>query len=327
MSKKLFVAALLMVLALMLLPSGCTPGPANPPVSQGASPAPPLNIPPQDSFPVVVTDMLGRQIRLERAPEKLVSLAPSNTEILFAIGMGDKVVGVTQYCDYPEEAKNKSKIGGYSTADIEKVVSLSPDLILTTRIHEKEVVPALERVGLKTFGLNPRTVDAVLDSVTLVGTVTGQVSAGDRLVKELKTRISAVTSKTDGIPPEKRPKVLYVNWSDPIKTAGRDTFADDLIRKAGGVNVAADLSGYSTVSLESIVARNPQVIIISGMGTERKNTYNAIMSDARLSGIEARLKGRVYEIESATIERPGPRLVLALEQVAKFLHPEMFGKL
>ncbi|MEW6141785.1 MAG: cobalamin-binding protein [Chloroflexota bacterium] len=327
MSKKLFGAALSLVVAVMLLLSGCAPGPANPSASPAASPVASVNIPPQGSFPMMVTDMLGRQVKLEMMPEKLVSLAPSNTEILFALGIGDRLVGVTQYCDFPEEAKSKPKIGGFSTADIEKIVSLSPDLVLATRIHQKEVIPALERVGLKVFGLSPKTVDAVLESITLTGKITGQVSAAERLTGELKTRIAAVVSKTGGLPPGKYPRVLYINWADPIKIAGSDTFADDLIAKAGGDNVATDLSGYSTISLETIIDRNPQVIIVSGMGDNRKKTYNAIMSEARLSGIEARVKGQVYEMDSAIIERAGPRLVLALEQAAKFLHPEIFGKL
>ncbi|MCX8126371.1 MAG: cobalamin-binding protein [Dehalococcoidia bacterium] len=275
---------------------------------------------------MTVKDMLGRHVVLERKPVRLVSLAPSNTEILFAIGLGDSVVGVTQYCDFPEEAKSKPKIGGFSTADVEKIVSLSPDLVMATRIHEKEVIPALERVGLKVFGLNPRTVDEVLDSIMLTGRVTGQLPVAERLVGELRARIKAVVSRTDNLPQDRRPRVLYINWPDPIKTAGKDTFADDLIKKAGGTNVAGDLTGYSNISLESIVARNPQVIIVSGMGETRRRTYNAIVSETRLGGVEARVKGMVYEIDSPIIERPGPRLILALEQVAKYLHPEVFGK-
>jgi iron complex transport system substrate-binding protein len=313
---KPFVATLAVLFIAVLLLVGCSPIPSAP-----STPAA------QTSFPMTVTDMLGRQVRLERPPERLVSLAPSNTEILFALGLGDKVVGVTQYCDFPEEARNKPKIGGFATADIERIVSQSPDLVLATRIHQKDVIPALERVGLKVFGVNAITVSDVLESIGLTGRISGEVSAADKLIAEFKTRMSAVVTRTGSLPAEQRPRVLYINWADPIKTAGRDTFADDLITKAGGVNVAADLSSYSTISLETIIDRNPQVIIVSGMGDNRRKTYNAIMSETRLGGVEARVKGQVYEIDSPLIERPGPRLILALEQVAKFLHPEIFGKL
>jgi len=327
-NKESIVTIVLIAVAMLVVLSGCAPATASPPAVQvSPSPAVPASPLPQASFPLTLTDMLGRPVTLERMPQRLVSLAPSNTEILFALGLGDRVVGVTQYCDFPEEAASKPKIGGFATADIERIVSQSPDLVLATKIHQKEVMPALEKVGLKIFGLNARTVSDVLESIGLTGRITGQMSAADKLIAELKTRMSAVVTRTGSLPAEQRPRVLYINWADPIKTAGRDTFADDLITKAGGVNVAADLSSYSTISLETIIDRNPQVIIVSGMGDSRRKTYTAIMSETRLGGVEARVKGQVYEIDSPVIERPGPRLMLALEQVAKFLHPEMFGKL
>lgn len=310
------------VILSLLFMMACAPAVPSSPSSSVPAGAPPPGSPTvQVSFPVTLKDMLGREVTLEKKPVRLVSLAPSNTETLFAIGLGDSLVGVTQYCDFPDEAKSKPKIGGFSTADVEKIVALSPDLVMATRIHEKEVVPALERVGLKVFALHPKTVDEVLDSIMLTGRITGQVSAAEKLVGELRARIKAVTSRTEKLPVDKRPRVLYVNWTDPIKTAGKDTFADDLINKAGGVNVAGDLSGFSNISLESIVTRNPQVIIVSGMGETRKRTYSFVMSEARLGGVEARVRNQVYEIDSPIIERAGPRLVQGLEQVAKYLHP------
>jgi len=276
-------------------------------------------------FPLAVTDDIGRQVRLERPPQRLVSLAPSNTETLFALGVGDRVVGVTQYCDYPDEAKSRPQVGGYATVDIERVVSLSPDLVFVTRVHEKEVLPALERVGLKLIAVHPRTLPAMLESMKLVGLATGKSGAASRLTADLSKRIEAVASGTRALGPDRRPRVLYVNWPDPIKSAGGDTFADDLIQKAGGVNIAHDLTGYASMTLETIVSRNPEVIVLSGMSAGPKAIFNAIMSESRLSGTDARRSGRVYEIEGPLFERPGPRLVLGLEQLARHLHPEIFG--
>jgi len=145
------------------------------------------------SLPIEVTDQLGRVIKLEKVPERIVSLAPSNTEILFALGLGDKVVGVTEYCDYPEAAKDKDKIGGFSTVDIERVVVMEPDLILATSRHEEDVIPALEGWGLTIFALAPTTIEEVLESITLVGEITDREEEASQLVSEMSNRIKAVT--------------------------------------------------------------------------------------------------------------------------------------
>ena len=312
---KLSLVNLCLVMLFVAAVAGCTAAAVEP--QKSAVPG----------FPMTVTDGIDRQVRLEKMPEKIVSLAPSNTEILYALGLGEKVVGVTQYCNFPEEVKAKPKVGGFSTADIERIVALTPDLALVSRIHEKEVIPALERVGVRAYGLSPKTVDAIPPSISGVGVITGRSQAASNLVEIMASAMSGVTSRTNGLGTDRRPRVLYVNWHDPIKSAGRDTFADDLIRKAGGTNIVNEFTGYNAVSLESIVTRNPQVIIVSGMGTTRQTIYNSIMAESRLKGTEAMAKGQVYEIDSDLIDRPGPRIVQALAQIAKLIHPEIFGKL
>jgi len=272
-----------------------------------------------------LTDDLGWKITVDSPPERIISLAPSNTEILFALGLGKKVVGVTIYDNYPEEARDIAKVGGFSTADVEKVVALKPDLVFVGVRHEKEVVPALDRVGIKTFGLNPKTVEGVLDSIRLAGQATGCEEEAEKLANDLKRRMNVVTAKTAGLAPSGRLRTLYVNWYDPIKSAGRDTFADDLIRQAGGVNVTNDFSGYNAISLEVILARNPEAMIVTNMATSGNAVSKAIMTESRLAGIEARVKGRVYEVDSNLVERAGPRLFDGLEEVARLLHPELWA--
>ena len=272
---------------------------------------------------------MGRTIKIAQLPQRIVSLAPSNTEIIYALGLEDKLVGTTDYCDYPEAAKTKPRIAGYTTPNMEKLVSLQPDLILAESIHEKTVLPALEKLGLTVIVTSATSLDTVLNDIKLIGQVNGKSKAAMRLVNDLKKRIQAIVSKTAGLTPEQRPKVLYVVWHDPIWTMGRETFINDLIWKAGGVNIfAADFEKSRVVSLEAIITKNPQVIIVSGMGTTGDLIYNNIKKETRLRDIDAMRNNRIYKISDANlIERPGPRIVDGLEEVARLLHPEIFGPL
>ena len=277
------------------------------------------------SPPGNIVDGLGRQVTINAVPQRIVSLAPSNTEILFALGLGDKVVGVTEYCNYPEAAKTKPKVGGFSTVDIEKVVSLRPDLVLATQIHSKTIIPALEKLGLTVVALTPSSLTGVLDSITLVGKITGQSKEASELIKDLSTRITAIADKTQKLSPAQRPRVFYVTWHDPLWTAGTGTLSNDVISQAGGQNIASDISGDKTIDLETVINRDPEVIIVSvGMGTGEDLPWQYIKSESRLKNTQALLNGRLYKIDGDLIHRPGPRIVEALEQMAQFIHPELF---
>jgi iron complex transport system substrate-binding protein len=280
------------------------------------------------SPPGNIVDGLGRQVTINAVPQRIVSLAPSNTEILFALGLGDKVVGVTEYCNYPEAAKTKPKVGGFSTVDIEKVVSLRPDLVLATQIHSKTIIPALEKLGLTVVALTPSSLTGVLDSITLVGKITGQSKEASELIKDLSTRIKAIADKTQKLSPAQRPRVFYVTWHDPLWTAGTGTLSNDVISQAGGQNIASDITGDKTIDLETVINRDPEVIIVSvGMGTGEDSPWQYIKSESRLKNTQALLTGRVYKIDGDLIHRPGPRIVEALEQMAQFIHPELFERI
>jgi iron complex transport system substrate-binding protein len=252
-------------------------------------------------------------------------LAPSNTEILFALDLGDRIVGVTEYCNYPQAAETKPKVGGFSTVDIEKVVSLEPDLVLATSIHAKTVIPALEKLDIIIVALVPTYLNNVLHSIVLVGKITGQDRQASELVNNLRTRIEAVASKTRDLSLNQKPRVLYLTWHDPLMTAGSGTLANDVISKAGGYNIASDISGDKTIDLETVISRDPQVIIASvGMGSGENLPWQYVKSEPRLKNTQALLNNRVYKIDGDLIHRPGPRVVEALEQVAQFIHPELF---
>jgi len=275
-----------------------------------------------------VVDGLGRTVNIEQIPQRIISLAPSNTEILFALGLGDRVVGVTEYCNYPEEAKAKPKVGGFSTVDIERVVYLEPDLILATQIHSQTVIPALEELGLTVLALTPASLDELMSNITLVGKITGQDKPASNLVDDLGGRIETVASKTQDLALNQRPRVFFLTWHDPLWTRGKDSLADDIISKAGGQNIAYDLSGDKTIDLETVLHRDPQVIIAAfNMGTGEDLPWQYVRTEPRLKSTEALLNNRVYEIDGDLIHRPGPRLVEALEQVAQFIHPELFKEI
>ena len=279
------------------------------------------------SFPLEMTDQAGRVVRIDKIPEKIISLAPSNTEILYALGLEDKLVGVTEYCNYPEAAKQKPTVGGFSTVDIEKVIEIEPDLILAANIHKDEVIPALERLGLTVLTLDPKTVGDVLAAIELAGKFTGRVEQATRLTMEMESRIKAVTDKTSSLPEVERPTVFYILWHDPLMTVTSKTRIHELITKAGGINIASDLADdYPTISLEAVLIANPQVIIAgSGHGSGQDVPFQFALTEPLLAKVEARLKDRIYEIVTDLTSRPGPRIINGLEKLAEFIHPELFG--
>ncbi len=278
-----------------------------------------------EGFSVTIIDDLGRSITMVEKPERIISLAPSNTEILFALGLGDKVVGVTNYCTYPEEAKEKDKVGGYVTPDIEKVVFLKPDLVLAAHGLPIGAIDALKKFNLSVAGLFPKNIEEILYDIRLVGEITGQNENASVLVADMTQRIKAMEERIKGLNLEEKPTVLHIIWHDPIWIAGKETFENELIEKSGGVNVAP-VKRYKAISLEEVIKINPEVIITpsgTGMGFAETNfTYEYIIGEQRLSGVDAVRNNRVYVIDADIICRPGPRIVDALEEMAEMIHSE-----
>ena len=275
--------------------------------------------------PAQITDQLGRSVTIKAIPQRIVSLAPSNTEILFALGLGDRIVAVTDYCTYPPEAKTKPSIGGFSTPNIEEVIAKNPDLVLAADIHKDKIIPTLEAKGLTVIALNPKTIDEVLAAITLVGKVTGAEKGAASLVADIKGRIKAITDKTDKLSEAQKQRVLEIVWHDPLMAAGAGTLHDELIGKAGGINIAHNLTDYADISLEAVISANPEVMIADvGMGEGEELPFQFLMSESRLKETDARKNNRVYSINVELVSHPGPRTVDALEQIAKFIHPELF---
>lgn len=277
------------------------------------------------SFPIELTDQLGRVVKLDGIPQRIISIAPGNTEILFALGLADKIVAVTDYDDYPPEVKEKPSIGGFSTPNIEEIVALSPDIIIAASIHEDKIIPQLEAKGLTVLALDPNTLDEVMAAITLIGKATGQEKEASGLVAGMQRRIKAVTDKTDSLSQEQRPRVFYIVWHDPLMAPGSGTFQDDLIRKAGGINIAQDLTSWATISLEVVIDANPEVMIASlSHGSSESLPFQFINTEPRLKDTAARRNGNIYGIDGNLSSRPGPRIIDGLEQFAQFIHPELF---
>lgn len=262
-----------------------------------------------------VTDDMGYTTTIDSPPQRIVSLAPSNTEILFALGLGDRVVGVTEYCNYPSEALEKPKVGGYSTVSIEKVIALKPDLIVAAYGNGEALIGNLRSLGYPVIVLHPGTIEDVLSNIELVGKATGAQENADSLVSGLRARIRAVEreAQQSGF----RPRTAHVIWSDPIYVSGNGTFQDELIRLAGGTNAFAHLDGWKTVGIEDFISASPEILIVnrgSGMGGGEDAIARNLREEQRFAGIPAIRENRVFLIDSDMADRAGPRIVDALEQ-------------
>jgi iron complex transport system substrate-binding protein len=316
----LVLASIILTLGL----SGCAePGGGATTTAPGTTPT--VTQEPLVSFPLTIKDGTGREVTFAKAPTKIVSLSPSNTEIVYALGLGDKLVGNTTYCDYPAAAKTVTKVGGYSTAEVEKIVDLQPDLILASNIHMSKVVPQLVNLNLPVFVLDPRNLQDVLNSITLAGKVlNAQVQARD-LVKSMQDRIDVVKAKTANLPDAQKVRTLLLIWHDPPMTVGPNTFIYELITLSGGASVSKGMAdGFPTMGLEAIISADPQVVVTTGMGGGDNLTLQYVNDEVRLKDIPARKTNRIYEVNQDLTNRMGPRVVDALEAMAKLIHPELF---
>ena len=275
--------------------------------------------------PGTYTDDMGREVRIEEVPQRIISLAPSNTEILFALGLGDKVVGVTRYCNYPEEAQDKEEVGGFATADLEKIIALEPDLILASGTLQKSLVAELEARGQTVFWLYPCTVNDILESFERVGEITGSTTAAQQLRKEIEEQIETVQAKIQNITDQERPTVFRVMSLDPVGTIGGESFQTDEYWIAGGENIFADTEdNYFELDLETLLALDPDIIVICGEDEEEAKAR--IISQEGWGDLTAVKTGRIVVISCDLICRPSPRIAQTIEQLAKGFHPSAFSQ-
>lgn len=270
--------------------------------------------------PKTFQDMAGRTLTLPSTPQRIISLAPAYTEILFALGLGDRVVGVTSFCNKPEEAKNKEKVGDAFNLNREKIVSLKPDLVFVTGTTESLHVKEIEKLGYPVFVSNPATVDDVFALIQRIGEVTGKSREARRLVDSMRSSLSEITSKVPSSG-EKRVSV-FVAIDPDLWTVGPGSFVNDVVTRAGAVNVMADAAQpYLQVSMETLIERSPDAILV----TFPRESYHLLESRPGWSSLQAVRDGKVFFIDPDLISRPGPEIVKAIEAVARALYPEAMG--
>jgi len=271
-----------------------------------------------------VIDETGRAVILPSSPKRIISLAPNLTEILFTLKLDREIVGVSIHCNFPEAAKTKPRVGSYISLDFEKILSLKPDLILATGAgNTLEMVERLEKLGIPVYVIFPRNFDGILTSIHHVGQVLGREREAQETISNMQARRQRVIEGTRGLP---RPRVFLQIGEAPIVTVGKGSFADDLIHLAGGENIAAgDGNMYPRLGFEEILRRVPEVIIISSMNP--KGSYEKLLHEwARWKSIPAVQNDRLYLVDSDLIDRPSPRIIDGLEEMARIIHPEIFKK-
>lgn len=282
------------------------------------------------NYPLEIEDGFGNKETIEAEPMKIVSLAPSNTEILFALGLGDKVVGVTSYCDYPEEATTKEIMGSFGKFNLEKMVELSPDLVLAYGAGNEEDNKILRDAGIKVLGFMPETVDAVVADIKTIGKITGSYKEAIEFTTSMMNKKNEIIDKVKG---QKKVKVFYEIWHEPLQAAGKGSFMGELLILAGAENIVEDIEiaekkaevAYPIFDLEQLVERDPEVYLTSADIPEK--TIESIKDRPGFESISAIKNDRVYIFEgdqSNIVSRAGPRIVEALELVAKSIYPELF---
>lgn len=272
-------------------------------------------------YPLTLTDSFDRQVTIAAEPQSIVSLAPSSTEMLFALGLGDKVIGVTDACDYPEAALAIEKMGGYQGVNVEKIVAAEPGLIIADSLTTKEVVEQLASLGLPVLAIKAETVEDVLANFTLIGKAANVTADAAELNASLQARLDAVATKIDAITDADRPLVFYEVWHDSLMSAGPDTFIGHIVTAAGGENAMADAAtDWPELDLEILIGKNPDIVLL---GHDAESPAEVLVRP-NWQTIAAVKDERVFAMNPDIFNRPGPRIVDAVETLAKILHPDLF---
>lgn len=305
----------------------------SPAAEEATLPAPEINTTqatatpiPQTTYPLTITDGLQRTLTIEAPAQRIISLAPSNTEILYAIGAGPQLVGRDPLSDYPAEAQSVTDIGDtFLQLNTELIISLEPDLVLAAEITPPEQVAQLEQLGVVVFWLaNPKDFEGLYANLITVGQLTGHDLEAATATESLRSRVGAVQSAVADV--AEKPVVFYEvdGLTDPNApyTAGTGTFIDLVINAAGGQNAAAALQGYKQLSIEELLVQNPDFVLLgdSAYGA----TPESVAQRAGWGDLAAVLAGHVLPFDDNLMSRPGPRLVDAVEQLAHLLHPDKF---
>jgi ABC-type Fe3+-hydroxamate transport system, periplasmic component len=267
-------------------------------------------------YPLVVTDVTGAEITLEKAPERVVMLGPSDTEIVFAIGAGSLAVGADAYSNYPPEAAELPRVGDMNT-NIEAVAALNPDLVLASASMNAAAVDALRQLGITVYASDPQTLDETIAHIEQVGVLLNRREGAAAAADGMRAAVREVTEKVKNA----EPVSVYLEFS-PGWTIGTGTFLDELVRLAGGVNISADQTGWFEVDPEAVIGKNPAVIIYPEI--EGVDIIGGILARPGWDQIDAVKNGRLHAVTNDPLVRVGPRLTDGLKEIAAAVHPDLF---
>jgi len=269
-----------------------------------------------------VTDEAGRAVRIPQPVRRVVSLAPSLTETIYALGLQDLLVGDTDYCDYPPDAQKKTKVGGAINPSLEEIAALHPDLVLVAKgFNRLETVHALEELGISSYATDPHTVEEITTSSKKLAAVLGAPGAGDALAEDLQRRLADLHQRIGALPPK---KVLFVVWTQPLISAGKHTFIADALRLAGARNIVDSDPDWPQVNLEEVARQQPDYLVFAPSHSD--STPREIEEFSSLPGWEMldAVANHHYVMISDAVNRPAPRIVAAIEELAREIHPEAF---
>jgi iron complex transport system substrate-binding protein len=269
-----------------------------------------------------VVDELGRTIRVPQSIQRIVSLAPSLTETVYALGLQDRLVGDTDYCDYPKDAQNKTKVGGAINPSLEQIVALRPDLVLVTKsLNRLETVHALSDLGIPSYATDPHTVQQIVTSTQHLANLLGASEAGASLAADLNRHLSELQQKLLPYPPR---RVFFIVWAEPLISVGQNTFIADALRHAGAVSVVESSQDWPQMSLEEVVRQQPDFLVFAPSHADSaQNDFDGLAERPGWRGLDAVRDHRLATISDA-VNRPAPRIVSAIEDLARQLHPEAF---
>jgi iron complex transport system substrate-binding protein len=293
--------------------------------AQASSPTstsgPSQNGAPAQTFREVV-DETGRKVRIPQPVMRIVSLAPSLTETIYALGLQDRLVGDTDYCDYPPEAQKKQKVGGAINPSLEEIAHLRPDVVLVTRhLNTLDTVHSLDALGIPSYATDPRNVDEIVASAKRLGDVLGAPEAGAALAEDLQHRLEVLRQKIGALPPR---RVLFVVWTDPLISIGKDTFIADALRRAGAVSIIDSKQDWPQVNLEEVAHLQPEVLVFAESHSETTAQHLDVLATRPAWRILNAVRDRKFAVISEAVNRPAPRIVTAIEELAEKLHPEAF---
>lgn len=274
------------------------------------------------TYPLIVQDSSGAEFTFESAPQRIVSLAPSETEGLFALGLDEQVVGVSDNDDYPEAVKDKPKMGGFQV-NVEAVVAAQPDLVMAANLIDPATVKSLTDLGIKVYQSNPKTVNDVIEHIRTLGEITDHQAEAEKVAKQMEDELNQVTEAVKGLTDDQK-KQVYIEFS-PGWTVGKGEFMDELIMLAGGVNVASDITGWSEINEENIIQSNPDVILysLSVIDENNQTLSDIIKGRGGWKEITAIKEDHVIGLEDNLVSRPGPRVTQGLIAVATAIYPEL----